>query len=133
MEDVANQTAAFLLRNAAVFPRLWHRRDAVSLLRVLGLVAGRARTITPVAFVGEAAVARAPVRIGRLVASRTRTLPAVAVVRHARINVGLGGGRHGHVQSGDRDACEQSQSNGSSGKGLQHVVTPPRGILNVRI
>src|ERR1044072_5077189 len=95
------------------------------LLLVLRLVAGRARTETPVAIIGEAAVAAAPTRIGRLVAGRAGTLAAVAVVGHACVDGR--GRRHRHVQSGNRDACEQGQSNRSGSKGLQHFM-PPVGV-----
>ena len=59
--------------------------SAESLLRVLGLVAGRTRALAAVAVIGEAAVAGAPIRIRRLVAGRARTLTPVAIVRHAHV------------------------------------------------
>src|SRR6185503_2988511 len=82
----------------------------IRLLRVLRLVASRARTIAPVALVGEAAVAGAPVRIRGLEAGRTGTLAAVAVVGHAGV---LGSGdRCGAGLSDDRDTSKQSQAKG---------------------
>src|ERR1044072_2503092 len=82
--------------------------SGVSLLRVLCLVASRARTIPTVALVRETAVASAPVRIRRLEAGGARALATVAVVGHAGV---LGGGFHGGGAEADhREAREQGNS-----------------------
>src|SRR6188508_1795324 len=53
------------------------------LFLVLRLVVRRTRAETPVAFVGEAIVAAAPIRVRGLVGGRARTLAAIAIVGHA--------------------------------------------------
>ena len=65
------------------------------------------RALAAVAVIGEATVASAPIRIRRLVAGRARTLTPVAIVRHAYVELGLGRKDRRRVQSNNRDSREQ--------------------------